>query len=86
MRFVEGCELGILLLVMMWVLGPHAVQARISEEPAFAWWCPYVFRKRNRIISKVKSKYWQRTHKYGIRVPHSVKEAIAIDQANGNTV
>ena len=67
-------------------LAEYAVQARISEEPAFAWWCPYVLRKRNRIISKLKSKYWQRTHKYGIRVPHSVKEAIAIDQANGDTL
>ena len=67
-------------------LAEYAVQAKISEEPAFAWWCPYVIRKRNRIISKVKSKYWQRTHKYGIRVPHSVKEAIEIDTINGNTL
>ena len=67
-------------------LAEYAVQARISEEPAFAWWCSYVLRKRNRIISKVKSKYWQRTHKYGIRVPHSMKEAIEIDQTNGNRV
>ena len=67
-------------------LAEYSLQARISEEPAFAWWCPHVLRKRNRIISKVKSKYWQRTHKYGIRVPHSVKEAIEIDQANGNTL
>ena len=67
-------------------LAEYAVQARISEEPVFAWWCSYVLRKRNRIISKVKSKYWQRTHKYGIRVPHSMKEAIEIDQTNGNRV
>ena len=38
-------------------LAEYAVQARISEEPAFAWWCPYVLRKRNRNISKVKFKY-----------------------------
>ena len=67
-------------------LAEYAVQARISEEPAFAWWCPYVIRKRNRIISKIKSKYWQRTHKYGIRVPRSVKEALEIDMSNGNSL
>ena len=39
-------------------LAEYAVQARKSEEPAFAWWFSYVLRKRNRIISKVKSKYW----------------------------
>ena len=67
-------------------IAEYAVQTKISEEPAFAWWCPHVLRKRNRIISKVKSEYWQRTHKYGIRVPHSVKEAIEIDTINGNTL
>ena len=32
-----------------------------------------------------KSNYWQRTHKYGIRIPKSVKETIEIDEENGNT-
>ena len=58
----------------------------MSEEPGFVQWRPYVLKKRNRIISRVKFKYWQRTHKYGIRVPHSVKEAMEIYQTNGNTV
>ena len=30
--------------------------ARISMEPAFAWWVPYTLKKRNRIAAKVKSK------------------------------
>jgi hypothetical protein len=34
---------------------------------------------------KLKSKYWQRTHKYGIRVPRSVNEARDIDLENGDT-
>ena len=50
----------------------------LRDEPAFAWWVPYVERKKNRILSKVKSKYWQRTHKYGIRIPKSVEEAYRI--------
>ena len=36
----------------------YAVANRIVEEPAFAWWVPHTLRKRNRIISKVKSQYW----------------------------
>ena len=41
-------------------------------------------RKRHRIIKKVKSaKYWKRTHKYGIRLPHSVEEALRIDEETG---
>ena len=35
------------------------------------------------IRCKVKKKYWQRTHKYGIRLPKTVKEAYEIDKATG---
>ena len=31
------------------------------------------------------SKYWQKTHKYGVKIPISVKEAMQIDKENGNT-
>ena len=44
-----------------------------------------MLKKRIAIISKVKSKYWERTHKYGIRVPKNVKEAKRIDTENGDT-
>lgn len=64
----------------------YAVDRGLQDDPAFIWWIPHVLRKRNRIIKKVKSKYWERTHKYGIKIPHSIKEAIAIDQENGNTL
>ena len=55
-------------------------------EPAFAWWVPFVLKKRNRILAKVKSKYWLRTHKFGIRIPKSVEEARKIDEQNGETL
>ena len=58
----------------------YSVMNKISTEPAFAWWVPHVLQKRSRIIDKVKSKYWKRTHKYGIRLPHSVEEALRIDE------
>ena len=61
-----------------------AVNNNLSEELAFAWWINHVLRKRNRFLNKVKSKYWERTHKYGIHIPKTVKEAMGIDEANGN--
>jgi len=65
-------------------LAEFAVENKVSHLPAFAWWVPYVLRKRERIVSKIKSKYWSRTHKYGIRIPKSVQEALEIDKENGN--
>ena len=66
-------------------LAEYAINNNIQDEPAFAWWVPYTTNKRARILSKIKSKYWQRTHKFGIRIPKSVSEAYAIDEDNKNT-
>ena len=57
----------------------YAVANTIGDEPAFVWWVPYVFKKRDRIIAKVKSKYWRTTHKYGVRLPKTAAEALALD-------
>jgi hypothetical protein len=46
---------------------------------------PYVLRKRERIIQKVKTQYWKRTHKYGVELPKSVKQALAIDRNTGTS-
>ena len=67
-------------------LAEYAVSARISEEPTFAWWVPFTLRKRNRIIAKVKLKYWVRTHKFRIKIPKNVQEAREFDAENGNTL
>jgi hypothetical protein len=64
-------------------LAEYAVTNRIAEEPAFKWWVSDTLRKRNRIISKVKRKYWRTTHKFGIKLPHSVEEALEIDRVTG---
>ena len=61
-------------------LAEYAVANRIQEEPAFKWWVSETLRTRNRIIAKVKGKYWKTSHKYGVRLPHSVQEALAIDK------
>jgi hypothetical protein len=67
-------------------LALYAVNREIQDEPVFAWWVPYVLKKQKRILQKIKSKYWARTHKYGIRIPKNIREAIEIDKENGNTL
>lgn len=67
-------------------LAEYVVASKISEEPAFVWWVSFTLRKRNRIIAKLKSKYWVRTHKFGIKRPKTVAEAKQLDQENGNTL
>ncbi len=50
----------------------YAIKNIIQDEPAFAWWIPFVQKKRDSIISKATTKYWECTHKYGIEIPKSV--------------
>ena len=69
-------------------LALYAVERGIQDEPAFSWWLSHVLKKRKRILQKVKakSKYWARTHKYGVRVPKNIREAMEIDSENGDTL
>ncbi|KAI2502057.1 Reverse transcriptase (RNA-dependent DNA polymerase) [Fragilaria crotonensis] len=64
-------------------LAEYAVANRLQEEPAFKWWVAETLRTRNRIIAKVKKRYWKTSHKYGVRLPHSVQEALQIDKETG---
>ena len=66
-------------------LAEYAVAQKIDQEPAFNWWVRNVLQKRNRVIAKIKKKYWRTTHKFGIRLPKTVAEALAIDRETGTT-
>ena len=59
---------------------------KVYDELVFAWWVYYDQKKKEIILFKVKSKYWQRTHKYGIRLPKSVKETYESDAENKNNL
>ena len=63
----------------------YATSRDIHEYPAFAWWVPYVLRKRDVIVSAVHSRVRKCSHKYGIELPTSVRDAIDLDRKNGNT-
>ena len=56
-------------------LSDYAVTNKVQDEPASSWWVPYALRKRKKIIAKSRSKYWENTQKYGIRIPKSMKQA-----------
>ena len=45
-----------------------ALDDKPLDEPAFAWWAWKVLKKKERLLSKVKSKtkYWLKTHECGI--------------------
>ena len=62
----------------------YAFARDLEDEPAFAWWVPYTLRKADAIVKSVTSRITSKTHKYGIEVPRSFKEAMALDAKNGN--
>ena len=64
----------------------YVVSMEIDHEPAFGWWVPYVLKRRNRIIAACNKRYMKQTHRFGIRIPKTLREAIEIDRENGNTL
>ena len=46
----------------------------------------HTLKKREAIVKAVNARYLKRTHKFGIRLPKTVKEALEIDKENGNTM
>ena len=44
-----------------------------------------MLKKKSRFLSKVKSKYWQQDHRYGIEIPKSDKNALELDQKNSDS-
>jgi hypothetical protein len=68
----------------------YVMARNLSEEAAFAWWVHYVLRKRDIIVSAVKSRVARTTHKYGIELPRPGKDTIEnarkLDLKNGNTL
>jgi hypothetical protein len=70
-------------------VGAYVIACGIQDEPAFAWWVPYIMRKRDIDVLMVKSCVRRTTHKYGIELPAPgrdvVQNAIDLDRKNGDT-
>ena len=54
-------------------------QPRSARNLHLSGGCP-----RHSRNTKVKSRYWQTSHKFGVELPHSVEEAYKLDKKNGN--
>jgi hypothetical protein len=79
-RWIDGTETWVPLKDLkeayLVQVAEYACLNRIHAEPAFA----------AQIIAKVKTKYWQKTHKYDIEIPKSIAEAKRINAKNGKTL
>jgi hypothetical protein len=67
----------------------YAMTQGIDHKPAFYWWVPHVLKKHDQIISlvcKQTIRYLKRTHKCGVEVPKTIKEALDPYGKNGNTL
>lgn len=62
-------------------------QSSLRNTPAFTPFLANLFLrgglKKKAQICKVKTKYRRSSHKYGMKLPHSIQEALAIDEENG---
>ena len=63
----------------------YAVSNQIADEPAFAWWVPFVIKKRNRVLKAMKKRYFRTHSKFGIELPKTIKRALEIDKETGTT-
>jgi hypothetical protein len=64
----------------------YAVDNQIEHEPAFEWWVCGVLKKKTRLIKTMKKRHARRGYKFGIQIPMTWEEAIALDKANGNNL
>ena len=65
-------------------LAEYCNHAGLMEEAAIVWWASYVLKKKDKIISQVKSRSKKKSQKYGVEIPRNVKEALELDRINNN--
>ena len=64
-----------------------AVAQGINHEPAFNWWVQNVLKRTDRIIASIRkhqTRHLKKSHKFGIELPKTVKQAYAKDAKIGN--
>jgi len=63
----------------------HAVNNKLLEEPAFAWWVKKALKTRDRIVGKMKSRCVRREQKHGTEMLKTIERALQIDEETGTT-
>jgi hypothetical protein len=66
-------------------LAEYAIANNLQNEPAFVWWIKPMLKRKKAFIKTTGASYAKHSHKFGIRVPQTVEEAIAIDKATNTT-
>jgi hypothetical protein len=51
----------------------YVVAHKLSAEPAFSWWVPYVLRKCDQIIKQARTRYMRTDQKFGLELTKTVK-------------
>ena len=57
----------------------------MTDEPVFTWWVHCILKSRDHIVSAVNKHYHKWTHKFGFKIPKTIKQALEIDKENSNT-
>ena len=65
-------------------LARYGKDNHLLDEPAFAWWAPHILRKESRLIKNTVLRHKRRGHKFGIKVPTTIEEALELNKLNGN--
>ena len=63
-------------------IAQYAASRGLLYKSAFYWWAPYALKKRDTVISLIRTIANKATHKYGIQLPRSISEAVFIDREN----
>ena len=66
-------------------LAEYSIAKGIDQESAFSWWVKFTLKKRENIISKMKSVPREKGMKFGIEIPMSVKHAHELDNSLGTS-
>jgi hypothetical protein len=61
----------------------YAVAHGIDNLLGFCWWILQVMKRKQSMISTIKTRFKKKNHKYGIQVPHTIEEAYLIDKETG---
>lgn len=66
---------------------------KLEQELGLSWWVPDILQKRDQMCENIigagkgkNKKYFQTTHKLGIRLSKTVANALEIDQLKGDSL
>ena len=84
-KWKDGCESWKLLKDLKECYPVNVADyAEDNNEAGFG--VPFTLKKKNRILKAVKSRIVDKTSKYGVKLPKTVKKTLNLDKINDNTL